>query len=325
MVPLLDRLPVLSVLELHVLLQWHAQSILESALYPPEPVRRRLLKKQPLSTRQLLERVARQPLVPLLPAPLNWEQRRDAAHFVAHVYAHHSGETVRASRAMVSRLWKTAPAAVKANVYLVSQRMGKPGPSAEAASSRGGKADRPVFASMFTWQTPHGRRRDAVGQLRHLGLTAAEMAEELVRNQELKDEFENFTAWAAAMVAQAGFDVWAASMELNSTESQVNALHLHLFVSLRWDKFKTPDWVPIAVTPANWLWRGFTPHMRPATLRGNANPNRAIFNGLYYLLAPKTGSIFRAGNREVFKDGGASRTVRAVFLSRATCASSLGL
>lgn len=318
MAPLLERLPAQSVLELHVLLQWHAQSCLDSGLHPPEPRMRRLTRKQPMSTRRLIERVARDPLARLLPSPLSWEQRRDTAHYAAHVYAHHSGETVRASRAIVARLWEAAAAEAKANFYLISQRLGKPGPSAEAIAGRGGKADRPVFAGLFTWQTSHGRKRDAVGELRRMRLSAAEMAEELVSNRLLEDEFANFTAWAAAMCSQEGFDVWTACMELNSTESQANALHLHLFVALRWDKFKTPDWVPIAVRPSNWLWRGFTPHFKPTNLKANANPSRATFNGMYYNLAPKIGSIFRDGNREVWKDGAAACRARSTSLGRET-------
>lgn len=307
-VPQLQRLPILSTLELHLLLQWHCQSCLQSGLWPPEVRRRRCTRKQPMSVRWILERALRDPHTSLLPDPLTWEQRRDTAHFVAHVYAHHSGETVRASRAMVRPLWESGSAAAKANFYLLSKHLGKPGPSCEAMSGRDAKGDRPVFGGLFTWQTPHGRKRDAICELRDLGLTVSEMAAELVANPGLKDEFANFTTWAKAMVSQAGFDVWSASMELNSVESDSNIVHLHLYIALRWDKFRTPEWEPITVVPANWIWRGFTPHFRPAGVRSNMNPGRIFFNGLYYLLAPKTGSIFRDGNREVFKDRGAAHS-----------------
>lgn len=304
--PQLQSLPVGKELELHQLLQWHAQALLDSDRHPPESRRRRMRGKQPRPLRHVLEDVARDPQAEQQEEPLTWEQRRDATNYAAQVYAHHTGLTVRASRAVVQLLWKDGSEAAKKNFYVFQERLGNPGPSAEMVAGRSDQPTRPVYAGMFTWQTPHGRKKDAVDKLRQMQLSVEDMAEVLRGDSLLKGEFEEFTVWAAAMVSQTGFDVWSASMELNSVSSNTNIVHLHLYVALRWDKFKSREWEPIVVLPANWVWHGFLPHFRAACMKGNSNPNRALFQGLYYLLAPKTGSIFRQGNREVFKDRGAA-------------------
>jgi hypothetical protein len=93
-------------------------------------------------------------------------------------------------------------------------------------------------------------------------------------------------------------------MELNKTDSDTNAVHLHAYVCLRPDKFKSPEWEKVALRISEWKWGGFYPTLRPARLKPNQNPVKVFSTGLYYDSCPKIGCIFRKSNLKVFEDHG---------------------
>ena len=66
LLPAIDKLPKIEDLTLQTLLQWHAQTQLDSDLHPPVPKRRRLFRKTEPSIREMLEAMAKNPLSPLI-------------------------------------------------------------------------------------------------------------------------------------------------------------------------------------------------------------------------------------------------------------------
>jgi hypothetical protein len=137
-----------------------------------------------------------------------------------------------------------------------------------------------------------------------MGLDIEDMVDIASADESLQKEFSQFTKWVAAMTKQVHMDWWACSMELNKTDSDTNAVHLHAYVCLRPDKFQSPDWEKVALRFAEWKWGGFLPTLRPARLKPNQNPVKVFSTGLYYDSCPKSGSIFRNSNQKVFEDRG---------------------
>lgn len=303
----LQKLPPLSELQVHTLLQWHAQTVLDTELFQPQLKRVRLRGKHRPPERDLIERLAADASVPAGP-PRSWEERRRASQFVANVLAHYTGDSVRRCREQSARMWKAADLVVKANAYVLMEIAGAPGPSG-AVDPELKEPRRMILGGLLTWQSAHGRGADRVNGMFRMGLSVTQVSEACELDSSLQAEFKAFSTWISAKVEHCGLDLWTCCMELNTEEAATNRLHFHAFVCLHWKKWKQgPDvFAPIEYIPSDWLWQGFHPHMTAARLRGHQNPYKTFGQALYYEAAPKIGSIFRAGNVTVFKEPRAYR------------------
>jgi hypothetical protein len=303
LLPAIDKLPKIEDLTLQTLLQWHAQTQLDSDLHPPVPKRRRLFRKTEPSIREMLETMARNPLVPLIGGKGNWQQRRDAAYFARGMFAQHYGAGVRETQSVCASLWRNAAMVLQNNIWILQQRLGNPVPKAEKTVNAS-DSPRQVHGLLLTWQTSHGRSKDKIQDMQDNGLSINDMVDLCVHDSVLQSEFDTFTNWIDAMCKNVGFDVWSASMELNPRQTGRNKIHLHAYLCLHWKKWnqKGEPYNPIEVRPREWTWVNFCPHIAVARVRSNGSPQRHFVPGLYYQSAPKIGSIFRRSNIEVFKD-----------------------
>jgi hypothetical protein len=201
-------------------------------------------------------------------------------------------------------VWNAAPPQVKANFNLLLHRVDKPGPTLEAVEARRTNEERICYGGLWTWQTSYGRSKGPIAEARRMGLDIEDVVDIASADESLQEEFSQFTKWVAAMAKQVQMDWWACSMELNKTDSDTNAVHLHAYVCLRPDKFKSPEWEKVALRISEWKWGGFLPTLRPARLKPNQNPVKVFSTGLYYDSCPKLGCIFRDSNQKVFEDRG---------------------
>lgn len=301
--PHVDKLPPVKELQVHTLLQWHAQSLLDSDLYPPQPQRRRVVGKQVPPARSLLERLAQDASVPSGHVDVGWMQRRLASHFCSNVLAHHTGESVRMCRREMTRMWKDASDTVKANAHHLNCAVGLPGPG-DARDLTHGEPTRFFVGALLTWQSRHGRVADRVADMFRMNLTSDQVAEACALDPLMCAEFRSFVDWIRARIDKCGLDLFTCSMEVNSESADKNRLHYHAFVCVHWKKWKQGVTVfqPVEMVPQDWIWQGFKPHAQITRMRGNVNPYRLFVNALYYQSAPKIGTVFREGNCEVFKD-----------------------
>jgi hypothetical protein len=283
------------------LLQFHVNSLLGSGLYAPCPSYR-ATKKTPLPTRLLLESLVKKPDGVLMEQPLSWSERRGAGHFVATVFAHHYGMTVRRARDKMRHCWKGMRPTCRSNWWLLSQRVAAPGPKQETLEERALRQDIESYGVLLTWQSSWGRKHDVVQQLLAHGVSEKDRTDICRRDPQLQEAFEQFAKWIAVSSKRLGFEKWSAAMELNSATAGQNKVHFHAYMARDWRQWKKGSWGKVSFRLAQMQYDCREPHASCSIIRQNANPTKVLAAGLYYQLAPKRGSIFCSGNCTIAKD-----------------------
>ena len=118
-------------------------------------------------------------------------------------------------------------------------------------------------------------------------------------------------------------------MELNSEESDTAKVHLHGYARRHWKLFNTTEWARRTLIKTEWAWHAFVPNVQLPKIKVNAHPMKAFSGGLYYVLAPKIGSVFRQSNMTIWKEpldggmcpsGGVSLRLSTIMYRRLTSA-----
>ena len=134
------------------LLQYHAQSLLDSNLYPPAK-RKRIGVKQCLGENALLQQLVMHPQTVIFHQEINWAKKRRLHGFVAHITVHHYGMRVVAARTAIKDLWRDATKEMLQNWKLLESRFEWPTLSSEAKDDA-----EPYVQDIFSEVSSHGTR-----------------------------------------------------------------------------------------------------------------------------------------------------------------------
>lgn len=280
------------------ILQEHARQLLDAF---PEETGKRLRRKSAISTRALLESALRDPDSEVLPEGVDWDEWRRASSFLAAAHAVHLGISVRRARLQTKDLWRHASPGVRQHAWLLSKRVGMPVPATKSSTSPLEKAIEGA-GFIITWQTGWGRSSDVVGKMFSAKADPADILEVAKAAPLLRQYFDDFCDFVASMSERAGLEVYGVSLELNTADAETNRVHVHAFVCRHWKQWRQSDWERRSLFASEWSFNDVKPYVVPTTMKANANPLRPLTSGLYYVLAPKIGSVFRRSNLTVWKD-----------------------
>jgi len=297
----MPALPPVATLTARDVLSFHAQFVMEAPDYQTTDGRRRLTGKAPPPVHQVLCHVRCWPDTRMMAEAMTWEQRRQAGNFLAAIYALHLKISVRQARDSTKDMWSKASEVCKEHCFAVLQAVGMPIPCTAGPKTEDDGLMQ-CFGVMATWQTKWGRDGDCVGRMAAARVDSKDMQDIARQDVDMLKFFNRFAAWIRDSVADWGFEVWACSMELNSEEAVTNRVHLHAYLCKDWRKWKQQLWQKATFQTSQLVFELMRPHLAPAALKHNANPIRVLPGGLYYVLAPKIGSLHRLGNVTVFKE-----------------------
>ena len=107
-----------------------------------------------------------------------------------------------------------------------------------------------------------------------------------------------------SLASHYGFISWAASMELSTSAAIPGRVHLHVFVSpgLRDNGFFQGGVRKVSVQTSSLRWNGHLPDVSLMQVKGRRPAAPCVVGGMYYVLANKVGSLFRAGSDDLFQD-----------------------
>lgn len=194
------------------LLQYHAQSLLDSHLYPAEK-RKRITQKQAVSDNELLHQLVKDPMKVIIHYKMDWAEKRRLHGFVAHITAFHYGIRVVEARAAIKDLWRDVTKDKLHNWKLLESRFETP-----VLSSEGKNDDEPdvqeLYGGIFTWHTLLGRNSGVIARLFAVGCKLDVIAEAAACDPDIRREWQCFVLWLNAIAQSHGFDCTAMCMEL---------------------------------------------------------------------------------------------------------------
>ena len=107
-----------------------------------------------------------------------------------------------------------------------------------------------------------------------------------------------------ALARQSSFASWAASVELSTTAASAGSVLVHAIVgpALCANGFFQGGVRRASVQTSTLLWNGGCPHLSLMQVKGRRAASDGVVEGMYYVLAHKVGSLFRAGSDVLFED-----------------------
>jgi len=282
------------------LVRHHAAHMWKESGFPAVLKRKRARVKQPLPKDRLLWALVEDPMRRASGLCPSWTARRDACWFIGSLIKSHLHMPVALARSKAAQLWKDAGSDVKHNAHALFQAFGLPEkvPLARLAAA---EAPQHVIGGMFTWQTSWGRNHDLVGKLLAVGAAFDDIEDIMAHDSEFGCYFDGFMDWISDMCDAHGLECWSACLELNSQDARKARVHAHAYVCRHWKHWGSDTWTPVSITPAQWMWDGVKPHFVSAKVKGNANPQKVLAGGLYYVCAPKLGSVMRQCSLTLYK------------------------
>ena len=159
-----------------------------------------------------------------------------------------------------------------------------------------------MYGGLFTWHSLLARHSDLITRMITAGCEITEIAELAATDSELAREWHCFSTWADALGEKLGFEYRAMCMELCKNEASKAKVHFHVYNARDFHKWRSAEYGPIVVKRERVRYMNFDPHIRKANLRNANNPTKVLTAGLWYVLAPKIGSVFRYSKYALFKD-----------------------
>ena len=282
------------------LLRYHAQTLLDSNQYPPEK-KRRLTAKTVISKNFLLQQLVKDPTKVITVTPIDWVCKRKLHCFVAHVTAAHYGLRVLPCRKIIKELWLHISPEELQNWRLVELTFGVPSLTAEKGDNVLEESIE-MYGGLFTWHSLLAKHSDMINRMITAGCDINEIAELAATDPELAREWHCFSTWADALGEKLGFEYRAMCMELCKQEASKAKVHFHVYYARDFHKWRSAEYGPIVVKRERVRYMNFDPHIRKANLRNANNPTKVLTAGLWYVLAPKIGSVFRYSKYALFKD-----------------------
>lgn len=286
----------------------------------PLPPRKRLRGKQSRSVGALFHNMVQDPGAD--PAPhLSATDRRNGYHEFERRVAADSGKSVRHSRPRAAEMWRRAERKVQngwAVLAMVTREMyTKVGHRTRVLKSLpddgGGRADDgqydycnsiSLLGGLFTWNSDIGLQDPAVLQLVSEGFRGDALLRRMLDLPLYIQAWSAFCRWATTKASAVGFVTHATGMELCSDGDRPHRVHLHGFFGPDMNFGKSRQgYKQIVLELDDWAWQGFAPDVQPLLPH---RKGKGVFNevvgGVYYVLANKIGSMYRAGNRWPFLD-----------------------
>lgn len=282
------------------LLRQYAQTLLDTEEDLQEN-RRRHRAKAPMSNGQLLHRVVKDPFKPVVDQEIDWKARRDAQDFMAGVMSFVTGKGITTCRADVRAVWNLTSMGVKSNAHVLLLRFGKPNLDQRCKHIQE-ETTLETYGVLLTWQTNWGRSEDFVGCMLDVGVAQVDLEHVCRNNASFQQYFDEFSLFVQTEAERYGFDVHATSLELNAEGSETNKVHLHAYVCRHWKHWKQAGWEQRLFRKTWWTFGDYVPDARVVSLRHKANPVRALTTGIYYVIAPKIGSVFRRSSVALWKE-----------------------
>ena len=293
----------------------------------PQPARKRKRGKQCPSVGEMLHRLVQLPDAD--PAPhLSASARRRGHHELERRVAADTGQSVRACRSRVAEMWRQSSRHVQngwAVMAMVTQEMyEKVGHRTRILKSLPDALDRPdddgVYASrqtlsllggLFTWHSNIGLQDPAVLQLVSDGVQGDALLERMLDLPLYNQAWVAFSRWATAKASAMGFCTHATCMELCSESDSPHRVHLHGFFGPDMNfARKQQCHKQIAIDFDEWAWQGYPPNVQAVLPhRKGKGAFSEIVGGVYYVLAKKIGSMYRAGNQWPFLDRSMSHEI----------------
>lgn len=297
-----ERLPDSEAVTMLLLLAWHAGDMVRKNNWQDKPTRRRT--KSACLLPELCVLLAKNPLAVVPLPPITGKDRVYASHIAAKVMASAYDWSVRRAREGVSALWPSTPQDVKNKWFLLSthpeyndQWIDPSVPEVHPDTA----APVEAVGAMFTWQTSIGRCGDRVQGWVRLGLASDTLCDLMKGDAELKSHFEAFSTWVSNMCEAQGFVHWSAGMEV-CPSLQDAVVHLHAYVCVNWRAASRRNGKKGRADRDTWKYGSFRPDVNPTTVKGNANVQKILTQGLFYCMVEKIGGLFRASNVEAGKD-----------------------
>jgi hypothetical protein len=282
------------------LLRYHAQTLLDSNQYPPEK-KRRLCATTGIGKNFFLRQLVKDPTKVISSSPIDWVCKRKLHCFVAHVTAAHFGLRVWTARKVIKELWLHISPEELQNWREVELKFGLPSLTAE----KGGNVQEEsieMYGGLLTWHSLLARHSDLRTRMISAGCEIEDIAELAATDPELAREWHCFRTWADALGEKLGFEYRAMCMELCKSEASKAKVHFHVYFARDFHKWRTAEYGPIVFKRESVRYMHFDPHVRKANLRNANNPTKVLTAGLWYVLAPKIGSVFRYSKYSLFKD-----------------------
>jgi hypothetical protein len=249
----------------------------------------------------LLKQLVKNPTEVITACPIDWVCKRKLNCFVAHVTAAPFGLRVLPCRKIIKELWLHISQAELQNWKLIETTFGVPSLTAEKSDNVLEESIE-MYGGLFTWHSLLARHSDLITRMITACCDINEIAELAATDVELAREWHCFCSWADALGEKLGFEYRAMCMELCSQEASKAKVHFHLYLARDWRKWRSAEYGPIVVKRERVRYMNFDPHIRKANLRNANNPTKVLTAGLWYVLAPKIGSVFRYSKYSLFKD-----------------------
>lgn len=274
--------------------------------------RRRIAKKSAVYWPYLLQ-LRNKSENTLQPPPSSWQERRQAANYMRSVYSKAYGLRIRDSHPASAKLWAAASEECKAK-WVFLWRVHSAGPDACAADLSGPeiaknmeKADQVIEVPglLMTFHTDIGLDDPAFGTLvDDAGLTGDALRDAAVKLPSMKKHFQDFVATIRAFADDIGFKHVACCMEMGYAGSRIGRVHLHAFLCVSAFGMSQSSEGPgrRKVRLDSLHWRAQRPHIQPLHRRGRQKLNAIAASGLYYVLAPKVGSMFTFCSHKIHHD-----------------------
>ena len=243
----------------------------------------------------------------------------------SRVYARAAGQPVITARTAARQAYIALTAPERAAWHVVSQVaqimyirtpgsesilkpscLGYPSPPEPNPSgkSRGLPESFDAFGLLLTWQISLGIDDAAVREIFRQRLSVDEQVTALLALPTHQWHFQAFRTYVQSLASQYSFPSWAASMELSTLAAIPGRVHLHAFVgpAFRDNGFFQGGVRKACVQTSTLLWNGHPPHVSLMQVKRRRTVSDCVVGGMYYVLANKVGSLFRAGSDVLFQD-----------------------
>ena len=243
----------------------------------------------------------------------------------ARVYAKAAGQPVTTARTAAHKAFFDLEGPARAAWHVVSQvarimynqrpgcarrlkpsTLGFPTPPEAHSSDKGCGLPQSfdAFGLLLTWQISLGIDDPAVREIFRQRLSVDEQVTALLALPTHQWHFQAFRTYVQTLASEYKFPSWAASMELSTSAASPGRVHLHAFVgpALRANGFFQGGVRRTSVKTSTLLWNGEIPHVSLMQVKGRRAASDAVVGGMYYVLAHKVGSLFRAGSDVLFGD-----------------------
>ena len=160
-----------------------------------------------------------------------------------------------------------------------------------------------VYGVLCTWNTAMEQDSAELRQALENNLQGPALVSALSTSAVHLAVWHAFSLRVQSLARSWGFPSWACCMEVSTSAQEYGRVHLHAFLGQQISPTGWPtSHCQYRVRPEQLRWDGRLPDMQVMKNTGKRSADIKTVGGLYYCLAKKQGSLFRAGHPQPFKD-----------------------